>query len=51
MAVPQIDQVDRVFIPRNYIRQIIELLWEEWLQVCRMRIISRVFNLLRFVFR
>ena len=51
MPVAPIDDIDGVFIPLNDVGQVSEgLVWEEWLQVCRVRAIPRVFDFHRFDF-
>ena len=51
MSVTKVNQVNRVFVSCNYVRQFSELFGEEWLQISGMGIISWIFDLLRLGLR
>ena len=51
MSVTKVNKVNRVFVARNYVRQFSELIGEQWLEIGGMRIISWIFDLLRFGLR
>ena len=33
MAIPQINQIDCVLVARDYVRELLELVWEQGLQI------------------
>lgn len=51
MSVSQVDQVDWILVPGHHIGQIREVLREQRLQVCCMRVVSRVLDLCRLWLR
>ena len=44
MSVVQVNQVDRVFVPTNHIRELLELIWEKRFQVCNVGTKPRFFD-------
>ena len=51
VSVTKVNQVNWVFVACDYVRQLSELFREEWLEVGGMRIVPRIFDLLRFGLR
>ena len=47
--VAQVDQVDRVLVASHDVGQLGEVFGEEWLQVSSVRVVARIFDLLRFI--
>ena len=47
MAIAQINQVDAVLVARHDVWQLMEVFWEQWLQICGVRVVPWVLYLRR----